>query len=184
MSKVLVADSTYETCREAVDRAFSAFPVKVRGKKVAVKVNALKAGDPDRQAFVTHYKLVEAVVEKLASFRPAQIVVGDSVGTESYGNSDRVFDVTHLKKAAGPYYRNFSKSLKVVQLDRPFKRKVAVLKDVLEADVYLSHAEDENPRLDHPQRFGEEQFRTFGGSSKVLVSLFLRQAGNLRLDCR
>ena len=138
MSKVLIADSTYETCREAVAQAFSTFPVDVHGKKVAVKVNALKAGDPDRQAYVTHYKLVEAVVEKLASFQPAQIVVGDSVGTEFYGNSEHVFDVTHLKKAAGSYYRNFSKSLTVVKLDRPFKRKVAVLKDVLDADVYIS----------------------------------------------
>jgi len=138
MSKVLVADSTYETCRQAVDRAFSTFPVDVRGKKVAVKVNALKAGDPDRQAYVTHYKLVEAVVEKLVSLQPAQIVVGDSVGTEFYGNSEQVFDVTHLKKAAGLHYRNFSKSLTVVKLDRPFKRRVAVLKEVLDADVYIS----------------------------------------------
>ena len=51
MSKVLVMDSTYETCRKAVREAFSAFPVDVKGKKVAVKVNALKAGDPERQSF-------------------------------------------------------------------------------------------------------------------------------------
>ena len=47
MSRVLVADSTYDTCREAVDQAFAMFPLDVRGKKVAVKVNALKPGDPD-----------------------------------------------------------------------------------------------------------------------------------------
>jgi len=138
MSKVLVADSTYETCREAVDQAFSMFPIDVRSKKVAVKVNALKAGDPDRQAYVTHYKLVEAVVEKLVSLQPAGIVVGDSVGTEFYGNSEQVFEVMHLKKAAGPFYRNFNKNLRVVELDRPFKRKVAVLRDVLDAEVYIS----------------------------------------------
>ena len=130
MSKVLVAESTYETCREAVDRAFALFPQEIRHKKVAVKVNALKAGDPDRLAYVTHYKLVQAVVEKLASFGPAQLVWGDSVGTEFYGNSEQVFEVTHLKKAAGPFYRNFSKNLKLIELDRPFKRRMAVLRDV------------------------------------------------------
>ena len=138
MSKVLVAESTYETCREAVDQVLALFPLEIHNKTVAVKVNALKAGDPDQLAYVTHYKLVQAVVEKLASFGPAQMVVGDSVGTEYYGNSEQVFEITHLKKAAGPYYRNFSKRLKLVELDRPFKRRVAVLRDVLEADIYIS----------------------------------------------
>lgn len=138
MSKVLVVDSTYDTCKQAVDQAFTQFPVDVRGKKVAIKVNALKAGDPDLHAYVTNYKLVEAVVERVAAMQPAQIVVGDSVGTEFYGNSEHVFNVMHLKRAAGPYYRNFSRNLEVVELERPFKRKVAVLKDVLEADVYIS----------------------------------------------
>ena len=133
-----MAESTYETCREAVDQAFSLFPVEVRGKKVAVKVNALKPGDPDQLAYVTHYKLVEAVVQKLAVLQPAQLMVGDSVGTEFYGKSDRVFAETRLKEAAGPYYRNFSKSLKMIDLERPFKRRVAVLRDILEADVYVS----------------------------------------------
>jgi hypothetical protein len=40
MSKVLVMDSSYDTCRDAVDQAFSAFPIEVSEKKVAVKMNA------------------------------------------------------------------------------------------------------------------------------------------------
>ena len=138
MSKVLVMDSTYETCREAIDKAFSTFPVDVAGKKVAVKVNALKPGDPDQTALVTNYRLVKAVIEKLETLNPAQIVAGDSTGTEFYGKSEEVFEVTRLKEAAGPYYRNFNKNLKFIELDQPFKRKVAVLKDVLDADVYIS----------------------------------------------
>ena len=138
MSKVLVMDSSYENCSEAVERAFELFPVDVRGKKVAVKMNALKAGDPDQQALVTHYRLLKAVIQKIESLDPAQIVVGDSVGTESYGNSEYVFENTRLKEVAGPYYRNFNKNLKVIELEKPFKRKVAVLNDVLEADVYIS----------------------------------------------
>ena len=111
MSRVLIVESTYERCREAVEQAFCAFPLDLHGKKVAVKVNALKAGDPDRDAYVTHYKVLKAVVEALESRDPGQILVGDSVGTESYGNSEHVFEVTRLKEAAGPYYRNFSKTI-------------------------------------------------------------------------
>jgi ferredoxin len=60
------------------------------------------------------------------------------VGTESYGNSEYVFCNSRLKEAAGPYYRNFNRNLSVIELEKPFKRKVAVLKDVLDADVYIS----------------------------------------------
>ncbi|MBP1742698.1 MAG: hypothetical protein H6Q48_4991 [Deltaproteobacteria bacterium] len=73
MSKVIVLDSTYETCRKAV-----------------------------RQAFL------------------------------------HVFQVTRLKEVAGAYYRNFSKNLRLVELEKPFRRTVAVLNDVLESDVYIS----------------------------------------------
>lgn len=138
MSKVLVMDSSYDTCRDVVDQAFSAFPIDVSGKKVAVKMNALKAGDPDQEALVTSYKLVGAVIEKLETLQPAEIVAGDSPGTEYYGKSDQVFDATRLKEVTGPHYRNFNKNLEVIELDQPFKRKVAVLRDVLEADVYIS----------------------------------------------
>lgn len=138
MSRVVVADSSYGTCREAVERSFEAFPLAVAGRKVAVKVNALKAGDPDRHAYVTHHRLLKAVVEGLESLGAAQIVVGDSVGTEYYGRSEEVFRATRLQEAAGPCYRNFSRNLKVVDLQLPFPRKVAVLKDVLDADLYIS----------------------------------------------
>jgi uncharacterized protein (DUF362 family)/NAD-dependent dihydropyrimidine dehydrogenase PreA subunit len=78
------------------------------------------------------------VIQKLESLHPAEIVVGDSVGTESYGNSEYVFENTRLKDVAGPYYRNFNTNLAVIELKRPFARNVAVLKDVLDADVYIS----------------------------------------------
>ena len=138
MSKVLVMDSSYETCRDAVDRAFAAFPINVYGKRVAVKTNALRACDPDREALVTHYKLVKAVLDKIETLKPSEIVVGDSVGTDSYGRSEHVFQVCRQKEAAGPYYRNFNKYLSVVELNEPFKRKVALLRNILEAEVYIS----------------------------------------------
>jgi uncharacterized protein (DUF362 family)/ferredoxin len=138
MSKVLVMDSTYENCKEAVDKAFATFPVNVSGKKVAVKINALKTCDPEREAMVTHFKLVKTVVDKLETLGPREIVVGDSVGTEFYGKSEEVFRATRLQEAAGTHYRNFNRNLTVVELQEPFKRKVALLRDVMEADVYIS----------------------------------------------
>jgi uncharacterized protein (DUF362 family) len=138
MSKVLVMESTYDTCHEAVDRAFSNFSIDIAGKTVAIKTNALKASDPDLQAMATHYKLVKAVVRKVETFRPSRIVVGDSVGTESYGNSEYVFQISRQKEAAGPYYRNLNRRMIVVQMQEPFKRKIALLRDVMEAEVYIS----------------------------------------------
>ncbi|MHB8772215.1 MAG: DUF362 domain-containing protein [Syntrophales bacterium] len=139
-SKVVIIESTYETCAQAVERAFAAFPVAVRGKRVVVKVNAIRACDPDNSAIVTHPALLKAVIAKLETLGPKEIIVGDSVGTESYGNSRQVFDTTGLIAAAGPHYRNLSLNLKMVDVERPFKRSVAVLRDVLEADVYISLA--------------------------------------------
>ena len=138
MSKVVVIDSTYDTCRDAIDQIFEAFPVDVEGKRVAIKPNALRECDPDREAVVTHYKLLRAVIDKVKTLQPSQIVVGDSVGTLSYGHSEAVFQTSRLKETAGPYYRNLNKRLTVVELNEPFKRKVALLRDILEADVYIS----------------------------------------------
>ena len=138
MSKVLVMESTYDACHEAVDQAFSAFPIDIAGKSVAIKTNALKAADPNSQAMTTHYKLVKALVKKVETFKPSRIVVGDSVGTESYGNSEYVFEISRQKEAAGSYYRNLNRRMTVVEMEEPFKRKVALLRDVMEADVYIS----------------------------------------------
>ncbi len=139
-SKVLVIESSYDACAEAVERVFSAFPQEIKGKNVMVKVNALRACNPDREAIVTHPALVKALIDKLVTLESRRIIVGDSVGTESYGKSQYVFDATGLAKAAGPYYRNLSLNLKVVDVEKPFRRKVAVLRDVLDADVYISLA--------------------------------------------
>jgi len=138
MSKVLVLDATYEDCARAVDEVFETFPLDVKGKSVMVKVNALKAGDPHTTAYVTDYRLLRAVLDRLERLEPAQVIVGDSVGTESYGNSEHVFEATHLKEAAGRHYRNINADLVLVPFERPFKRTGAVSRAILEADVYIS----------------------------------------------
>jgi uncharacterized protein (DUF362 family)/ferredoxin len=138
MSRVLALDATYEECAGAIDDVFRAFPLDVKGKKVMVKVNALKAGDPETTAYVTDYRLVRTVLDRLQSLEPGELTVGDSVGTESYGNSEHVFETTRLKEAAGEHYRNINTDLVLVRLERPFKRTVAVPRAILEADVYIS----------------------------------------------
>jgi uncharacterized protein (DUF362 family)/NAD-dependent dihydropyrimidine dehydrogenase PreA subunit len=133
-------ESSYAACAQAVERAFAAFPLAIAGKSVVVKVNAIRTCDPDQSAIVTHPALLKAVISTLERLGPSRITVGDSVGTESYGNSGYVFATTGLAAAAGKYYRNLSLNLKPVEVERPFKRRVAVLRDVLEADVYISLA--------------------------------------------
>ena len=138
MSKVLVLDATYEDCAHAIEEVFEAFPLDVKGKRVVVKVNALKAGDPETTAYVTDYRLLRAVLDRLEKLEPGQVIVGDSVGTESYGDSENVFEVTRLKEAAGEHYRNINTDLVLVPFERPFKRTGAVSRTILEADVYIS----------------------------------------------
>ena len=117
---------------------FETFPLDVKGKSVMVKVNALKAGDPETTAYVTDYRLLRAVLDRLETLEPARVIVGDSVGTESYGNSETVFEVTRLKEAAGEHYLNINTDLVLVPFERPFKRTGAVARAILEADVYIS----------------------------------------------
>ena len=139
MSKVLVMESRYEDCAEAVDRAFAAFPLEIAGKRVVIKPNALKPCNPDTDtAMVTHYKILEAVIRKVETLGPREILVGDSVGTEFYGRSDEVCSEVRFKEVAGRYYTNMNKNLRMVKLMHPFEREVAVLADVLDAEVYIS----------------------------------------------
>ena len=42
MPKVMIHPASYETIREAVDRAFDLFPLEIRGRKVLIKPNVLR----------------------------------------------------------------------------------------------------------------------------------------------
>jgi hypothetical protein len=85
----------------------------------------------DSQAFVITTKSSKQSFK--VELAPAEIMVGDSVGTEPYGNSEHV-SATRLKEAAGPHYRNFSRTW-VVELQVPFKQDRGA--DVMDADVYI-----------------------------------------------
>ena len=138
MAKVLMLNSTYETCEQAIDKVFETFPTNINGKRVVLKVNALKGGDPHKYAFTTNYRFLAKVIKKVESLGPKEILIGDSTGTQYYGRSEEVFETSRMKEAAGKYYKNFNKNVTVIQMDRPIKRDLAVLKDVLDADVYIA----------------------------------------------
>ena len=138
MPKVLMLNSTYDTCEKAIDQVFETFPTDLKGKKVVLKVNALKAGDPHKYAFTTNYLFLSKVIKKVESLGAKEILVGDSTGTQFYGRSEEVFEASRMKEAAGKYYKNFNKNVTVVKLEHPIKRELAVLKDVLDADVYIA----------------------------------------------
>ena len=138
MSKVLVLDSSYETCDAAIETVFETFPMDLKGKKVCLKVNGITAGDPHKTAFVTDYRFLRAVIQKVERLGAAEIVVGDSVGTGDYGKSEEIFSNNRIKETAGPYYKNFNKNLKFVEVEHPKKRTALVLADVVDADVLIS----------------------------------------------
>ncbi len=79
MQKVMIRPASYHVCREAIDRAFELFPLNVKNQKVLVKPNAVMASDPD-EAIVTHPAVISAIVEKLESLDPSEIIVGDNPG--------------------------------------------------------------------------------------------------------
>ena len=138
MSKVLMLNTTYDTCEKAIDQVFETFPTDVKGKRVVLKVNGLKGGDPHKTAFTTDYRFLAKVISKVESMGAKEILVGDSTGTQFYGRSEEVFEQSRMKEAAGKYYKNFNKNVTVVNLERPIKRDIAVLKDVLDAEVLIA----------------------------------------------
>jgi len=77
MSKVMIHSATYQNIRQAVDRAFELFPLKVKGKKIFIKPNVLRAGKAE-EGITTHPAVLRAVVEKIEAMQPAAIVAGAS----------------------------------------------------------------------------------------------------------
>jgi uncharacterized protein (DUF362 family) len=53
MSKVMIHPATYENVSQAVKLAFELFPFDLKGKKVLIKPNVLRASRPE-EAITTH----------------------------------------------------------------------------------------------------------------------------------
>lgn len=137
MTTVMIHPATYDNVSEAVDRAFSLFPLEILGKKVLIKPNLLRASQPE-EGIVTHPAVLRAVVKKVESFHPANIVVGDNPGLFNYGANEESFRVTGLREAAGPYYVNIGTDSVSVPFNPTFMPMVSVSRVVMEADIVIS----------------------------------------------
>ena len=137
MPKVLIQPATYGNIRQAVDRALEVFPLDLKGKKVLVKPNALRASHAS-EGIVTHPSLVRAVVEKVESLGPASIVVGDNPGLRYYGANEEVFQESGLMEAARGHYRNIGAQARKVQFNADYMESVSLSRAVVDSDVIIS----------------------------------------------
>jgi uncharacterized protein (DUF362 family)/Pyruvate/2-oxoacid:ferredoxin oxidoreductase delta subunit len=137
MSKVLIAPATYDNVRKAVDRVFETFPLEFLGKKVLIKPNVLRISEV-KEGITTHPNVLRAVVDKVESFHPASIVVGDNPGVFSYGQNEAAFSKTGLMEAAKGYYQNIGNDSQPLDFNPAFMAKVSLSRAVLESDVIIS----------------------------------------------
>lgn len=137
MSRVLIVPADYDGVVAAVDRVFDAFPLDLRGKRVLIKPNVLRASEA-REGIVTHPALLRAVVAKVEGMGPGAVVVGDNPGLFGYGANEETFRKTGLMDAAGGHYRNIGNEAVPVPFDARFMPVVSVSRDVLAADVIIS----------------------------------------------
>jgi uncharacterized protein (DUF362 family)/NAD-dependent dihydropyrimidine dehydrogenase PreA subunit len=137
MSKVMIHPASYENVRLAVDRAFEIFPLELKGKKVLIKPNVLRASAPE-EGIVTHPAVLLAVVEKVAAMKPASIVVGDNPGLFNYGANEEAFRKTGLMDAAKGYYQNIGNDSVKVDFNPDFMPFVSISQAVLDVDCIIS----------------------------------------------
>ena len=137
MSKVMIHPASYESMREAVDRAFELFPLKLQGKRVLIKPNVLRASEA-REGIVTHPAVLRAVVEKVEAMGAASIVVGDNPGLSGYGANEESFKKTGLMEAARGYYQNIGNDSRKADFNPDFMSTVSLSRAVLDADIIIS----------------------------------------------
>ncbi len=137
MTKVMIQPADYENIRPAIDRAFEYFPLDLKGKKVLIKPNVLRASDW-REGVVTHPAVLKAVVEKVETMAPESIVVVDNPGLFNYGDNEKSFERTGLMAAAGGYYENIGTDSVRVDFNPEFLPYVSLSRIILDADVIIS----------------------------------------------
>lgn len=137
MPKVLIYPASYDTVRDAVDRALALFPVPLADRKVLIKPNVLRASGP-AEGITTHPAVLRAVVDAVEEAGPAAIVVGDNPGVHCYGANEESFRKAGLLDAAKGYYQNIGNDSRPLAFDPAFAPTVSVSQAVLDADVVIS----------------------------------------------
>jgi len=137
MHQVLIHPADYQDCRQAVEAAFAAFPQQVRGRKVLVKPNVLRAAAPE-EAITTHPAVLRAVVECLLDLGATDLTVGDNPGLMGYGANEACFAKCGLTEAALGHYANIGLDAVEVSFEPGLMPQVSVSRAVLEAEVFVS----------------------------------------------
>lgn len=137
MARVMIEPADYITVRRAVDRAFDLFPVQVKGKKVMIKPNVLRASEAS-EGVVTNPAVLQAVVEKVESMGPASLIVGDNPGMFNYGDNEMSFEKTGLFAASKGYYQNIGNDSVQVDFNPDFMSKLGVSRAIMECDTFIS----------------------------------------------
>ena len=137
MVNVMIHPADYMNVRQAVDRAFELFSMDVKGKKVLIKPNVLRASGSE-EGIVTHPAVLGAVVDRVEEMAPASLVVGDNPGLFNYGANEESFQQTGLMDAAKGYYQNIGNASDTLKFNPDFMPKVNVSQAVLDADIIIS----------------------------------------------
>lgn len=135
--RVMIEPATYTTVRNAVEKAFSLFPLPLSGKRILIKPNVLRASDAE-EGIVTHPAVVRAVVEAVEERQPGELVVGDNPGAFGYGDNELCFEKTGLLQAAKGYYRNIGSDAVKMKFNPEFLPFVSLSRAVMEADIVIS----------------------------------------------
>ena len=133
----MIQPATYENVRQAIDRVFELFPLELKGKRILLKPNVLRASKAE-EGIVTHPAVLGAVVKKIETMQPAAIVVGDNPGAFSYGSNEESFKKTGLMEAAAGYYQNIGSDSQKVDFNSDFISTLNLSRIVLDADVIIS----------------------------------------------
>jgi len=174
MYRVMSHPADYDTCLDAVGRAFELFPVDVSGKKVLIKPNVLRASNAE-EAIATNPAVLRAVLHHLEKRGPASIVVGDNPGAFSYGANEASFQQTGLMEAAGPYYRNISNDSLEVKFNPDYADRLSVSRAVLDAEVFISLPKFKTHGLTVITGAIKNSFGILPGAQKAMLH---RKAGN------
>ena len=137
MARVMIEPADYTSVRRAVDRAFEVFPVHIKGKKVMIKPNVLRASGAS-EGIVTNPAVLQAVVEKVESMEPASIVVGDNPGMFNYGDNEMSFEKAGLLPASKGYYQNIGNDSVQVEFNPEFMPKLGISRPIMECDTFIS----------------------------------------------
>lgn len=137
MARVLIHPAGYDTVREAVDLAFTHFPLQLSGKQVLIKPNVLRSAAPG-EGITTHPAVLRAVVDRVAEEGAGEIIVGDNPGLFNYGANEKTFEETGLMAAARGFYQNIGTDSVKVDFNPAFMSSVSVSRIAMEADIIIS----------------------------------------------